>query len=101
MAKKCMMERQQKRAKVVAKYAEERARMKAIINNPNTDPVERQSMVEALQRLPRDSSPTRLRNRCEQTGRARGYYRKFGLCRNKLREAALRGEIPGLTMASW
>lgn len=101
MAKQCMIERQRKREKIVDKYAEKRKQLKAIIKDPKVDSEERQVAVEVLSRLPRDASPTRLRNRCEQTGRARGYYRKFGLCRNKLRETALRGEIPGLTKASW
>lgn len=101
MAKQCMIERQRKRAKTVDKYAAKRARLKAILNDRNASPEERHAAADTLQRIPRDASPTRLRNRCEQTGRARGYYRKFGLCRNKLRETALRGEIPGLFKSSW
>lgn len=101
MAKKCMVERQKKRRDVVGKYAAKRKELKARVKDQSLSMEERQLAVEALQRLPRDASPTRLRNRCHQTGRPRGYYRKFGLSRNKLREAAVRGEIPGLTKASW
>ena len=101
MAKKCMVERQKKRRDIVDKYAAKRKELKARVKDQSLSMEERQLAVEALQKLPRDASPTRLRNRCEQTGRPRGYYRKFGLSRNKLREAAVRGEIPGLTKASW
>lgn len=101
MAKKCMIARENKREKMVGKYAEKRAQLKALIRNPDTDPQDRQAAVEALAQLPRNSSAVRLRNRCEQTGRPRGYYRKFGLSRNKLREAAMRGDIPGLSKSSW
>src|SRR5699024_11053508 len=100
MAKKCMIERQKHRRKTVDKYDERRKELKARVKDLSLSMEQRQNAVEALQKLPRDSSPTRLRNRCGQTGRPRGYYRKFGLARNKLREAAVRGDIPGLTKAS-
>jgi small subunit ribosomal protein S14 len=93
MAKVSMINREKRRAKLVAKYARKRAELKAIISN-------QQAMFQ-LQRLPRDSSPVRQRNRCAISGRPRGFYRKFGLGRNKLREAAMRGDVPGLRKASW
>ena len=101
MAKKSMIQRELKRAKLAARYAEKRARLKAIIRDVNSSDEERQAAQEKLNSLPRDSSPTRQRNRCSITGRPHGVYRKFGLGRNKLREAAMNGEIPGLTKASW
>ncbi|MBR9812412.1 30S ribosomal protein S14 [bacterium] len=101
MAKKSMIARDVKRAKLVAKYAEKRAALKATISNPETTYEDRYAAVQALQALPRDASPVRMRNRCQVTGRPRGYYRKFGLGRNKLREAAMNGEIPGLVKSSW
>lgn len=101
MAKKSMIARERKRAETVAKYAARRAELKARIRDPQATVEERYAAVQELQRLPRDASPVRLRNRCEATGRPRGYYRKFGLARNKLREAAMRGEIPGLVKSSW
>lgn len=101
MAKKSMIARDVKRKRVAAKYAAKRADIKARIKDPEATPQERFAAVQELQRLPRDASPTRQRNRCEATGRPRGYYRKFGLSRNKLREAAMRGEVPGLTLSSW
>lgn len=101
MAKKSMIARERKRTKTVAKYAAKRAELKARIRDPKAAAEERYAAVQELQRLPRDASPVRLRNRCEATGRPRGYYRKFGLARNKLREAAMRGEIPGLVKSSW
>lgn len=101
MAKKSMVARERKRARTVAKYAARRAELKARIRDPKAPVEERFAAVQELQRLPRDASPVRLRNRCEATGRPRGYYRKFGLARNKLREAAMRGEIPGLVKSSW
>jgi small subunit ribosomal protein S14 len=101
MAKTSMIERERRREKLVAKYAAKRAELKAIISNPNTDDEARMEAVTKLQVLPRDSSPSRLRNRCSITGRPQGYYRKFGLGRNKLREATMRGDIPGLRKASW
>lgn len=101
MAKTSMIERELKRAETVAKFAKKRAELKAIINNPNTSDEDRWDAVIKLQKLPRDASPSRQRNRCAITGRPHGYVRKFGLCRNKLREAMMRGDIPGLVKASW
>ena len=101
MAKKSMIQREIKREKLVAKYAAKRAKLKEIIRNPNTGDAERAAAVAKLSELPRDSSPSRKRNRCAITGRPHGVYRKFGLGRNKLREAAMKGEIPGLTKSSW
>ncbi|KZX00583.1 30S ribosomal protein S14 [Pseudoalteromonas luteoviolacea] len=101
MAKNSMKARDVKRAKLVAQYAEKRASLKAIISDVNTSDDERWDAVLKLQSLPRDSSPSRQRNRCNITGRPHGYLRKFGLSRIKVREAAMRGEIPGLKKASW
>jgi len=101
MAKKSMVERERKRLKTVERYARKRAELKAIIASPGSSDEERRAAQTKLQALPRDASPVRLRNRCSITGRPHGYYRKFGLARNKLREAAMKGEIPGLTKASW
>jgi len=101
MAKTSMLERQRKREKTVAKYAKKRAELKAIVASAKSTPEEAMEAQAGLQRLPRNASPTRLRNRCCQSGRPRGYYRQFGLARNKLRKAAMRGDIPGLRKASW
>ena len=101
MAKTSMIMRERKRAKLVARYADKRAALKATIRNINSSDEERQLAQAKLNALPRDSSPSRQRNRCSITGRPHGVYRKFGLGRNKLREAAMNGEIPGLTKASW
>jgi small subunit ribosomal protein S14 len=101
MAKKSKINRNEQRKKTVAKYAERRAELKATIKNPKTSPVERDDAYKALRKLPRDASPTRIRNRCALTGRPRGYYRKFGLSRIAVRELALAGELPGVTKASW
>ena len=101
MAKKSMIERELKRTKLVAKYANKRAALKATIRDPNSSDEERADAQVKLNALPRDSSPSRQRSRCAITGRPHGVYRKFGLGRNKLREAAMNGEIPGLTKASW
>ncbi|AOT06537.1 MULTISPECIES: 30S ribosomal protein S14 [Pseudoalteromonas] len=101
MAKNSMKARDVKRAKLVAQYAEKRAALKAIISDVKTSDDERWDAVLKLQSLPRDSSPSRQRNRCNITGRPHGYLRKFGLSRIKVREAAMRGEIPGLKKASW
>lgn len=101
MAKISMKMREKKRAKLVAKYAEKRAALKAIIVNPDSSMEDVINANEALQKLPRDSSPVRKRNRCNETGRPHGYLRKFGLSRIKLREAAMRGDVPGLRKASW
>lgn len=101
MAKTCMIEREKRRARIVKKYAAKRAQLKELIRNPKTSPEERAAAQVKLQKLPRDANPIRLRNRCQITGRPRGVYRKFGLARTKIREVAMRGEIPGLTKASW
>lgn len=101
MAKKSMIARDAKRARMVAKYAEKRAELKARVKDPNLSQEDRFAAAQELQRLPRDASPVRMRNRCRITGRPRGYYRKFGLSRNKLREAAMNGEVPGLAKSSW
>ncbi len=96
-----MIERELKRAKLVKRYATKRTALKAIIRNIKSSDEERAVAQAKLNSLPRDSSPSRVRNRCAITGRPHGVYRKFGLGRNKLREAAMKGEIPGLTKASW
>lgn len=101
MAKSCMINREKKRQKLATKYAAKRKALKAIIVSPKSSDEDRMEAVRKLQMLPRDSSPSRGRNRCRLTGRPHGYYRKFGLSRNKLREAAMRGDIPGLHKASW
>jgi len=101
MAKTSMINREKKRAKLVAKYATKRAELKAKIKNPATSDEERDDAVRRLQMLPRDSSPVRQQNRCNLTGRPHGYYRKFGLGRNKLREHVMRGDVPGVHKASW
>ncbi len=101
MAKQSMIQRELKREKLVARYAKKRAALKAIIRNVNSSDDELAAAQAKLNAMPRDSSPARLRSRCAITGRPRGVYRKFGLGRNKLREAAMKGEIPGLTKASW
>ncbi len=101
MAKKSMLAREAKRAKQVTKYAEKRAELKAIINSPASSTEQVDDAVLALQKLPRDASPARKQRRCRVTGRPHAGYRKFGLCRNKLREAAMRGDVPGLVKASW
>ncbi len=96
-----MVQREVKRSKLVARYAQKRSELKAIISNPDTAYDEKMSAVDKLQKLPRDSSPVRQHNRCRITGRPHGFYRKFGLSRIKLREAAMRGDVPGLVKASW
>jgi small subunit ribosomal protein S14 len=101
MAKTSMIERETKRAKLAKRYAAKRAELKAKIVDPNLGMEEKQEAVVALQKLPRDSAATRQHNRCKLTGRPHGYYRKFGLGRNKLREATMRGDVPGLRKASW
>lgn len=101
MAKVSMVEREKKRALIVAKYAEKRKALKATIANPKTSEEDLWDALKKLQSLPRDASPSRQRNRCGISGRPHGVYRKFGLCRNFIREAAMRGDIPGLTKASW
>ena len=101
MAKRSMLMRERKRTKLVQKYAVKRDALKKIIAGTDATIDERLQAAAALQKLPRDSSPVRQRNRCRLTGRPHGYYRKFGLGRNKLREAAMRGDVPGLCKASW
>ncbi|OHV11526.1 30S ribosomal protein S14 [Kushneria phosphatilytica] len=101
MAKKSMVQRELKRDELIKKYAARRAELKAIIHDVNTTEEDRFEAQLQLQKLPRDSSPVRRRNRCRITGRPHGYYNKFGLARNKLREAAMRGDVPGLTKSSW
>ena len=101
MAKQSMIQRELKREKLVARYAKKRTALKATIRNINSTDDEREAAQAKLNAMPRDSSPSRQRNRCAITGRPHGVYKKFGLGRNKLREAAMKGEIPGLTKASW
>jgi small subunit ribosomal protein S14 len=101
MAKMSMKNRELKRQQTVAKYAKKRAELKAVIANPNSTPEQRWEAQVALQKQPRDASASRLRNRCRITGRPHGVYCKFGLGRNKLREATMRGDVPGLRKASW
>ena len=101
MAKLSLIEREKKRAKLVAKYAAKRAELKAVIDDSSRSDEERYEARLKLQALPRNASPIRQRNRCFLTGRPRGTFRKFGLARGKIREIAFRGEIPGLTKASW
>jgi small subunit ribosomal protein S14 len=101
MAKLALKNREAKRAKTVAKYAAKRAELNSIINNSGLSDDDRMAARLKLQQLPRNASPSRQRNRCALTGRPRGVFRKFGLCRNKLREIAMRGEVPGMTKASW
>jgi small subunit ribosomal protein S14 len=101
MAKLSMVQREAKRTKLVARYAQKRTELKSTISNPETPFEEKMAAVDALQKLPRDSAPVRQHNRCRLTGRPHGFYRKFGLSRIKLREAAMRGDVPGLVKASW
>jgi len=101
MAKSSMINREKKRERTVKKYAAKRERIKAIIADINTSDEDRWEAQLQLQKLPRNSSPTRLMRRCSLTGRPHGVYRRFGLCRNKLREAAMRGDVPGLVKSSW
>jgi len=101
MAKKSMLMRQRHREQAVKRYAAKRAELKSIIRNPKASEDDKQEAQKKLQKLPRDASPVRLRNRCALTGRPHGYYRKFGLSRTKLRETTMRGEIPGVRKASW
>ena len=101
MAKTSMINRELKRTQTVAKYAAKRKELKAKMSNMSLSPEDRAEAQKQFHRLPRDASPVRQRNRCRVTGRPHGYYRKFGLSRNKLREAAMRGDVPGLVMASW
>jgi small subunit ribosomal protein S14 len=101
MAKKSMIAREVKRKKLVQKLDGKRKALKEIIRNPNSSFEDKEAAQLQLQKLPRDSSVTRVRNRCNLTGRPHGYYRKFGLSRNKLREATMRGDVPGVVKASW
>jgi small subunit ribosomal protein S14 len=101
MAKTALINRQEKRRKAVKKYAAKRKELTDIANNPRISQEERYAARLKLQQLPRDASPVRLRNRCALTGRPRGVYKKFGLARAKLRDIAMRGEIPGVIKASW
>jgi small subunit ribosomal protein S14 len=101
MAKTSIINREQKRARTVKKYAAKRAELKAKLRDPKLSAEEREVAQRKFQSLPRNASPCRQRNRCRLTGRPHGYYRKFGLSRTKLREAAMRGDIPGLVKASW
>jgi len=101
MAKKSMIAREAKRAVLIKKHQAKRDALKEIIRSPNSSFEEKENAQLQLQKLPRDSSKSRLRNRCNLTGRPHGYYRKFGLSRNKLREATMRGDVPGVTKASW
>ena len=101
MARKSVVNRQLKRESLVIKYNEKRKSLRLIIHNSTSSIEEKIAAQESLQKLPRDASPVRLRNRCSLTGRPRGVYKKFGLSRGKLREFAMNGEIPGVTKASW
>ena len=101
MAKVSMIERETKRMKTVKKYAGKRAELKAIIKNSEASYEERMDAQAKLQKLPRDASPVRVQRRCRLTGRPHAVYRKFGLCRNKLREHTMRGDVPGLRKGSW
>lgn len=101
MAKVGIIQRELKRQKLVVKYAERRAQFKATISSPNATEDDKWQAQVQLQKLPVNSCSSRLRNRCSITGRPRGVYKKFGLCRNKLREHAVQGDIPGLKKASW
>jgi len=101
MAKTSLINRDSKRRNIVRKFAARRSELLGIINNSKTSDEEKMQARERLQKLPRNASPVRLRNRCALTGRPRGVFSKFGLARNKLREIAMRGEIPGVTKASW
>ena len=101
MAKKSMVAREHKRARTVAKFAAKRAKLKEIIGDVNASDDDRWEAQMQLQKLPRNASPVRQQRRCQITGRPHGVYRKFGLCRNKFREAAMRGDVPGLVKSSW
>ncbi|MCB5186399.1 30S ribosomal protein S14 [Methylobacillus caricis] len=101
MAKTCLIEREQKRRDTVKKYEAKRAELTAAANDVNASVEDRRAARNKLQSLPRNSSPVRLRNRCALTGRPRGVFSKFGIARGKLRELMMRGEVPGVTKASW
>lgn len=101
MARQAVINREKKRRAMVKKFAAKRAELKAVFDDVKRSDEERMDARLKLQALPRDTSPSRLRNRCSLTGRPRGVFRKFGMCRNKIREIAMQGEIPGVTKASW
>ena len=101
MAKKSVKQREEKREKLVAKYAKKYAELQAVATDAKKSDEERYAARLELQKLPRNAYPTRQRNRCELTGRPRGTFRKFGLGRNKIRELAFKGDIPGVVKASW
>lgn len=101
MAKKSMLARDAKRKRIAQKYAKKRLELKQIINDRNASNEQVDEALAKLHKLPRDASPCRQRNRCRISGRPHGFYRKFGLGRNKLREAAMQGHVPGLVKASW
>ena len=101
MAKKSMVAREVKRKQIAEKFAAKRVQLKAVINDRSAEPEQREADLEALQKLPRDASPTRQQRRCRISGRPHAVYRKFGLSRNKLREAVMRGDVPGVVKASW
>ena len=101
MAKLSVVNREARRRRLVVKYAARRAALKGVIRNPETTYEEREEAQKKLNSLPRNSSPVRVQNRCRLTGRPHAYYRKFGLGRNKLREAVMNGDVPGLVKASW
>ena len=101
MAKESMKQRELKREKLVAKYATKRGQIKAVIANPNSSIKERMDAQVQLQKLPRDSARVRLRNRCAETGRPHGFFRRFGLSRNMLRHNAMWGNVPGVMKSSW
>ena len=101
MAKLSMVEREKRRERTVKRYAARRAELKEKMRDPKTSSEERAQLREKFQALPRDASPSRLHRRCQVSGRSHGVYRKFGLARTKLREAAMRGDVPGLVKSSW
>ena len=101
MAKKSVIARERKRQRLVAKYKEERDRLRAIMKSPTATLEKKLEAQRRLQKLPKNSAPARLRNRCQITGRPRGYLRMFGVCRNLFRQLALEGKIPGVRKASW
>ena len=101
MAKKSKIARNEHRKRMVEQYRERRLELKAVIKDPNRSQEEREGAYKMLRKLPRDASPTRVRNRCNLTGRPRGFYRKFGLSRIALRDLALRGDLPGVVKSSW
>lgn len=101
MAKKSMIERDKRRKALATKYAARRAELREAVKNVKLSPEERDAALVAMQKLPRDSASIRGRNRCRLTGRPRGYYRKFGMSRMKVRESIMRGDVPGVVKASW